>query len=300
MHDHSQRIGIVWDERYPELRPGVLYFECERLSAHLTSDACRKNWIAAHEKVTDETPLRLMKCRHCPTGRALHTDIETPQTWQDVRSSSECVRCGRHDLRLIADTRECVSCWNRRKETERGRNARGGVLQNPVVLRQRRVGLFNDGGKPTWRRFSSWHDGEAISRAVRQVDGAKFHDHQPGISVWNRRVGKFQYRCSLHTGEFGTLRELVGSDGGVEYICPVCKPGRARGLPEAIVCSATSLSSPAFVRESLVKTDAAIHLKEHFAPTAHICDRCQHYAIEARLRNGRVECRCPLCDERMS
>ncbi|UVF21366.1 hypothetical protein HPT29_009670 [Microvirga terrae] len=165
-----------------------------------------------------------------------------------------------------------------------------------IVLSARRVGVMGSDGKPAWRRFDAWHDGEAISRAVRQTDGARFHDKQPGKSVWNQRVRGFQYRCEKHPGEFGSLVERQSDDGTIQYICPVCTPGRAKGLPEARVCSATSLSSPELVRELLVQTGIASHLTEHFAPTAHVCDRCQHYAIEARLRNGRSETRCPICD----
>lgn len=296
MREHSQQIGIVWEERYPDLRPGVLYFECERLCAHLTKDSCHQNWTAAHEKITDETPLRVLKCRGCPVGRALHTDSDAPLTWQDVRSSSECVRCGRRDLRIIPSTGTCVSCWNRRRETERGFNARGRPQETPINLHPHRVGLVGTDGKPTWRLFEAWHDGEAVSRAVRQVDGAKFHDQQPGQSVWNPRVKRWQYRCDKHCGEFGTLVERHGTDGSVECICPVCRPKAAKGLPEARVSSATSISSADFVRELLMLTGKAKDLTDYFAPTAHICDRCQHYAIEARLRSGKVECRCPMCD----
>ncbi|WP_370602973.1 hypothetical protein [Escherichia coli] len=164
------------------------------------------------------------------------------------------------------------------------------------MLHPRRVGLVGADGKPTWRRFDAWHAGEAISRAVRQIDSAKFHDKQPGKSVWNARIKRWQYRCGQHGGELSTLVERQCDDGTVEYVCPVCSPGRAKGLPEAQVCSATSLSSPEFVRESMVLTGVARDLTDQFAPTAHICDRCQYHAIEARLRSGRVEARCPQCD----
>lgn len=295
-HMISGHTGIEWEEKYPDLMPGKLFFHCERLCASITRESCHQNFTAAHEKVTDETPLRLMKCRGCPVGRGLHTDSDGPQTWQDIRSSSECVRCGRRDLRIVSSTSTCVSCWNRRRETERGFNARGKPQEVPINLYPRRVGLVGSDCKPTWRRFDAWHDGEAISRAVRQIDGARFHNKQPGKSVWNQRVRRFQYRCEKHPGEFGSLVERHSEDGAIQYVCPVCMPGSAKGLPEAHVCSATSLSSPDFVRESMVLTGAANHLTEHFAPTAHICDRCQHYAIEARLRNGRTETRCPMCD----
>ncbi len=292
--DHT--INIEWVEKYPDLRPGVLYFDCERLSACITRDTCHKNFTAAHEKVTDETPLRLLKCRGCAVGRELHTEIDAPRTWQDVRSSSGCVRCGRHDLRIIPSTGTCVSCWNRAREGKLGKDARGNTPRTLVTLSSRRVGLRDGIGNPTWRRFDAWHDGEAISRAIRQIDGASFHDQQPGKSVWNQRVGRFQYRCGKHPGEFGTLRELVADNGDTEYVCPVCKPGRARGLPEARICGATSIQSQEFVRDMLVQTENAAHLTEHFAPTAHICEKCNHYAIEARLRSGKVETRCPMCD----
>ncbi|MCC4746031.1 hypothetical protein [Escherichia coli] len=165
-----------------------------------------------------------------------------------------------------------------------------------MVLHHRRVGLVGSDGKPSWRRFDCWHEGEAISRAVRQIDGAKFHDQQPGKSVWNQRVGRFQYRCTKHGSELSTLREMVADDGSIQYVCPVCTPGRAKGLPDATVTASTSLSSPEFVLESMVLTGVAKDLTDQFAPTAHICDRCQHYAIGARLRTGRVETRCPMCD----
>lgn len=296
-HVISGHTGIEWVEKFPDLMPGKLFFQCVRLCASLTREACHQNFTAAHEKVTDETPLRLMKCRGCPVGRVLHTDKDANPTWQDVRSSSECVRCGRRDLRIIQLTGTCVSCWNREREGRIGRDARGNIPQTRVVLRPRRVGMLDADGKPTWRRFDVYHEGELISRAVRQEDGVKFHDLQPGKTIWNARVKRWQYRCNQHGGELSTLVERQCDDGTVEYVCPVCSPGRAKGLPEARVCSGTSLSSPEFVRESMTLTGSAAHLTEHFAPTAHICDRCSHYAIEARLRSGKVECRCPMCDQ---
>lgn len=294
-HVISEHAGIEWEERYPDLRPGVLYFECERLCAHLTEEGCRTNWEQATSTRPDpEQPSRFAKCRACPIGLRLHTDVNAPINWRDVRSGSECVRCGRRDMRLIAGT-TCVSCWNRQREGRLNKDARGNVPKTRMVLHPRRVGLVID-GKPTWQTFDAYHEGEAVSRAVRQVDGAKFHDLQPGKSVWNARIKRWQYRCDQHPGEFGTLREMVADDGSIQYVCPVCTPGRARGLPDATVTSSTSLSSPEFVRESMVLTGVAKDLTDQFAPTAHICDRCQHYAIEARLRSGRVETRCPQCD----
>lgn len=297
MRDLSRQIDVIWEERYPDLRPGVLYFECERLCAHLTEEGCRTNWEQATSTRPDpEQPSRFAKCRACPIGLHLHTDVNAPTTWRDVRSGIECVRCGRRDLRIIQTTGTCVSCWNREREGKLNKDARGNVPKTRMVLHHRRVGLVGADGKPTWHLINVYHEGEAISRAVRQFDGAKFTEKQPGNSAWNQRVGRFQYRCDKHPGEFGTLRELVADDGSIQYVCPVCTPGRAKGLPDATVTASTSLSSPEFVRESMVLTGVARDLTDQFAPTAHICDRCSHYAIEARLRSGMVETRCPMCD----
>lgn len=293
MRDYTT--SIQWFEKFPDLMPGKLFFSCERLSAHITFETCRQNHEAAHQRMSDETPLRLLKCRECSVGRSLHTDSGAPATWQDVRRSTECVRCGRLDLRLIAETGECVSCWNRRRESRIGKNARGRPPQILVFLTSRRVGLVIN-GKPAWRQFDAWHEGEAISRATRKVDGAKFHDVQPGKSVWNHRVGRFQYRCRHHGGEFSTLVERRNNDGTLEYICPVCRPNAARALPDATVKASASFASPGFVKELLELTGASDQLTECFKPTTHVCDRCQHYAIEAKIRGSQINTRCPMCD----
>lgn len=295
MREHSQQLEIAWEERYPDLRPGVLYFECGRLCAHITNETCRQNWLQATNTRPDpEQPSRFAKCRSCPIGLHLHTDVDAPLTWRDVRAESECVRCGRRGIRIITSTGECASCFNRRRETERGRNARGRPPMFPTIMTPRRVGLVID-GKSAWRRFDSANPAEAITRAIRQVDGAQFHDEQPGNVVWNPKLPRYQYRCQKHPGEFGTLRELVADDGSVEYICPVCAPGRAKGLPEATVTTSTSIKPFGFVSELANVIDYE-NVDGEWVGTEHICDRCQHYPLEVRRRNGRTESRCPMCD----
>lgn len=292
--DRAKLAGIQLAERFPDLMPGALFFSCSRMQAHVTLDTCRKNWDEAHARRRPDDEDRRAACRSCEVGRLLHTESSpVGAKWADLRHSGECSRCGRRDLRIVAGV-ECVSCWNRRKESEKGRNARGTTIMFPITLTPRRVGLIID-GKPTYRRFLAIHDGEAISRAIRQVDGAGFHDQQPASSVWNPRAGRFQYRCSKHPGEFGTLRELVSDDGAIEHTCPVCTPGRAKGLPEARVEAATSLASPEWVTFIMSESPWVSEITEQWTPTPHVCDRCQHYPIQVRQRS-RIEARCPLCD----
>lgn len=291
--DRDHTLNIQWVERFPDLMPGKLFFSCDRLSAHITSETCRQNYEAAHARRKDDTHMRLQKCQGCAIGRALHGGADDPTSWADVRSSNECLRCGRRDLRIITSTGTCVSCWNREREGRLGRDARGNVPKTRMVLHPRRVGLVVD-GKPTWRIFAAYHEGEALSRAIRQIDGAKFHNRQPGKSVWNARVKRWQYRCDKHPGEFGALVASQDNDGSIGYICPVCRPNAARGLPEARVCSATSIQSREFVREVL-RTFCQEPI-DAWKATAHVCDRCHHYQLQVRTIGKQLQCRCPLCD----
>jgi len=291
-HTTAAKLGIELVEAHPDLMPGVLFFGCQRHKATITLETCRRNWDEAHARRGPDDLDRRAACRSCTIGQHLHsTDATDAAEWADVRRPGECVRCARVGLRLVSTTGECVSCWNRRREAERGRNARGRPPMFPHTMTPRRVGLVVD-GKPAFRRFLAHHEGEAVSVALRQVDGAKFHNLQPGAAAWNAKAGRFEYRCSKHPGEFGALRELVSGDGTVEYICPVCSPGRAVGLPVARVEAATSIMQGEFMAA------ACEDAQEVWTPTAHVCDRCEHYPIQVRRRpRGAVEAQCPLCDQ---
>ncbi len=292
-HTTAAKLGIELVEAHPDLMPGALFFVCQRHRATITLETCRRNWDEAHSSRGPDDIDRRAACRSCLIGQHLHSSTSADSAeWADVRRSGECARCARVGLRLVSGTGECVSCWNRRRETERGYNARGKPLMNPIIMTSRRVGLVV-GGKPAYRRFLSWHDGEAVSRAIRQIDGVKFHSMQPGTPTWNVKSERFEYRCSKHHGEFGALRELVSGDGDVEYICPVCSPSRAKALPVARVVAPTSI-----IPKELAALDYD-DAPEGWTPTAHICDRCQHYPIQVRKRpDWRTEARCPLCDSR--
>lgn len=86
----------------------------------LSPTACATLWQRGRTAQCDSAA---WLCRGCPLG-AQHagvavapTPVPTPGQW--------CVRCGRADLRLIAVSGLCVSCYNREREVRRGRDRRG-------------------------------------------------------------------------------------------------------------------------------------------------------------------------------
>lgn len=293
MNSSSGTIHIQWVEKYPDLMPGKLFFECQRLGASLTCESCHTNWLSAQKRHEDE-PARADLCRRCPIGHQLHSGEDTSHKWIDFRSRSECIRCGRSGLRIIPSTHECVSCWNRHRETKVNQDARGNEPLTKTILSPQRIGLLVD-GKPTWRRFNGVHLGEAINRALLYIPGATFHDEQPGISIWDPKAGKFQYRCRKHPGEFGVLREMESEDGTVEYVCPVCTPKRAKGLPDARVEATVSIHDRQFVPSMMNMVTG--EMPQDWMTTAVICGDCHQYPVKIRLRSGKIESRCPQCDE---
>lgn len=101
------------------------YFDCERLRAVLTPEACASNFQGS--KILGEG--RYASCYRCPIGHG-HAgedggpDPEADRGWR-------CCRCGPSGQSRIIGRTLCVSCYNRTKEALLQRDARGNV---PVGL----------------------------------------------------------------------------------------------------------------------------------------------------------------------
>jgi len=97
-------------------------FLCPRQSGGLLllPSACAKLW---QRGLTADATNAARLCRGCTIG-AEHAGAGS-QAAPAVPAGHVCVRCGRSNLRIIASTGICVSCYNREREVRIGRNRRG-------------------------------------------------------------------------------------------------------------------------------------------------------------------------------
>ncbi len=95
------------------------YFDCERMRAVLTPEACASNFLSS----TVLGDGRYASCYRCPVGHghagaAGGPDPDTDRGWR-------CCRCGPSGQSRIIGRTLCVSCYNRSKEALLQRDGRG-------------------------------------------------------------------------------------------------------------------------------------------------------------------------------
>lgn len=108
---------VAPEPRYfrPEYAPNIELFECTRLRASMTTQACARRWLE-----------REYPCASCGIGErhaemlGLHRRIQA-----SMPTPAPCLRCGRGTLKRVGGTL-CISCWNRAREWILGRNRKGG------------------------------------------------------------------------------------------------------------------------------------------------------------------------------
>lgn len=155
---------VVIAYRTHELLPGRLMFDCRRLVASITSQACAENY---------GNPFRVA-CRGCAIGeahaavhRAMRADVAvaalrgagSPFGLVEAQAAADlgrwCARCLRTDgehrgggmakMRLVSGGL-CVSCHNREREVIRGRDSKGMMpVRWRLALGRRHVGLVKGG-----------------------------------------------------------------------------------------------------------------------------------------------------------
>ena len=110
--------------------PGVpgRYFRCEAMRASLAETRCASMYRDA-KRLPASACSSLEKCIGCEIG-AMHAGDKDVQRKTAVVGSLTCARCREHASRLVVGG-ICVSCYNRQREVEKGRNAKG-VPPRPV------------------------------------------------------------------------------------------------------------------------------------------------------------------------
>lgn len=107
--------------------PGLKFFRCDPLRANLSQGGCAQRWREA-QAATGQLAERFQSCRGCAVG-ASHAGEDFVR-YSPLYGVSICPRCRRGTTRMIGG-RVCVSCYNRAREIQAGKNARGNT---PVEL----------------------------------------------------------------------------------------------------------------------------------------------------------------------
>ncbi len=140
--------------------PGKTFFRCERQRATLSTVACQASWRRADE-LSDGSH---HSCRLCPVG-AVHAG-EVAASMSPLKGTMTCARCHRTSARLIGSM-VCVSCYNRQRELECGRNAKGTAPVKLCALDPRRIRYRNGPDIQTLRLRQSVDVDELIVAALR-------------------------------------------------------------------------------------------------------------------------------------
>ncbi|MDR3519027.1 MAG: hypothetical protein P4M00_24780 [Azospirillaceae bacterium] len=147
---------------------GMAPFRCHRQQADVPYDCCVHLWRVA-QRGRAEPWQSLWHCRACPVG-AFNAG-RADRIRLDPFADGICPRCRRSVDRLI-NQRLCISCYNRHREAQRGRNARGSAPRISLRLHQETV-AYRDGRRYHVGHFADVSDRlEAIILAVRKAAGA--------------------------------------------------------------------------------------------------------------------------------
>ncbi len=122
-------------------------FTCQRHQGglRLTTTTCAGLWHRARRNA-EADQIRLAPCVGCQVGASnAGAKVRPAAPVQATASVLSCVRCGQGARRLVG-SRLCVSCYNRQREYEAGRNAKGGPPSQHRPLYCAIVGVVTDTG----------------------------------------------------------------------------------------------------------------------------------------------------------
>lgn len=118
-------------------------FTCERQAMRLTRPACAKLWISAKRNRPQPWEGR-HSCLACPVGASHAGQTVEPNAAAAEAYRTLCPRCFRLASRMIQGE-FCVSCYNRDREVQIGRDRKGARPKladrlHPIATRVRRDG----------------------------------------------------------------------------------------------------------------------------------------------------------------
>ena len=136
--------GVVYQEAH-----GLHLFKCEAQAATITVKSCAENYRSSKSALRVAYRPHLQHCQGCPVG-ACHAGEKPKDRPIAARADRVCPRCRRKSARYVPSAALCVSCFNRKREIEKGKNRHGNV---PVRLLEH---------KPVPHSILFTHNGERV------------------------------------------------------------------------------------------------------------------------------------------
>jgi len=161
-------------------------FTCQRHQGglRLTTTTCAGLWHRARRNAEPDR-IRLAPCVGCQVGASnAGAKVRPAAPVQATASVLSCVRCGQSGGRRLVGSRLCVSCYNREREYEIGRNAKGGPCSHHVPLFCATVGAVTETGavQPVRVDMVATHL-EALLTIARSTGSARFGRVPPGATA---------------------------------------------------------------------------------------------------------------------
>lgn len=267
---------------------GAVYFACTRLSASLSTTACASRWSTAASGST---------CHGCALGRQHHAVTASgagvaPRTRDRAR---ECLRCHRHDLRVIQQYGVCVSCFNRQREWRIGANSKGKAPVHFEPLTTFAVARETAAGEVVHHAVEARHAAEAIGVvAMRLTGGFRLSAARPGNTAWSAEHGRLVVACPV-CGHKGLLvREIRGTH---RHHCPGCQ-GAPRGAGWGLVPPRAPITVwPAAVLVVWLQMTGE-RPPPRWTSTEFGCANCGAAVLQAQsTAAGQIETRCSACHD---
>lgn len=157
-------------------------FSCGRMRARITTSGCARMWRSVEDRAPRIGEAR-MACLGCEIG-AINAGVDVEAARRAVRASviaPICARCGTTGSRLIGGE-TCVSCYNRLREVQRGRDGRGRPPRFAAKFHQVSLAVAMNGRiiQRVYPLVTSW--AEAIVLAAKRADGAGIAVGPPRLS----------------------------------------------------------------------------------------------------------------------
>jgi hypothetical protein len=265
-----------------------VYFECERLRATLSTQACADRWNAAVSGTT---------CCGCHIGREhnLRTSPGAAMGPKVRAPSRECLRCGRTDLRLIKRDGVCVSCFNRQREWHIGQNSKGDPPAHFEPLSTFTVATETPAGDVVHHAVEARHAAEAVGvAAMRLTSGSRLSAERPGPSAWSTKHRRLVVACPT-CGHAGLLERESRST--LRHHCPACRgapdgPGWGLARPRAATTMWPASTLVTWLRMTGEQPPP------RWSATGFGCATCGTGVLQAQTTAaGQIEARCPACGD---